>query len=259
MGFILFNIVILIPVEAATAVFFADFIWRRMAWRGIAAARGVLAATFLVLLAIDIRGVFSRMAADPAPEDLQVSAPLSLKIMCAAVFAAAIAGVLASAAGKSAERGRSTLPVAGLTVAAMTLLIPLTSMSLNGLSDYLISGIVWTAMNLPALFALALSLRRKSGSAAAEDAPLSNLAEIAGRFGLSEREGEILGLVVRGRLNKEIAAELFISPDTVKKHLYSIYKKTAVRNRIQLFLLVQGGESARTGRASDPRRSLPRQ
>jgi len=256
LGFLLFNIVILIPVEAATAIFFADFIWRRMGWRMIRTVRAILAATFLVLLAIDIRGVFSRLAADPAPENLQVSSPLSLKIMFAAVFAAAIAGLIASAAGKIAERRRGTPLVAGLTAAGMTLFIPLTDMNLNGLSDFLISGIVWTAMNIPALFALAHSLRRKSVSPATADASRSRLAEIADRFGLSEREREILGLVVRGRLNKEIAAELFISTDTVKKHLYFIFKKTAVRNRLQLFLLVQGGESARAGSASSPRRSL---
>lgn len=71
---------------------------------------------------------------------------------------------------------------------------------------------------------------------------MSRLREIVDRYGLSDREREILGWTVRGRLNKEIAAELFISPETVKEHLHNIFKKTSVRTRLQLFLLVQGGE-----------------
>ena len=50
---------------------------------------------------------------------------------------------------------------------------------------------------------------------------------------LSVREQEILQLVKKGKLNKEIACSLFISEDTVKKHLKNIYKKLEVRNRTE--------------------------
>lgn len=49
---------------------------------------------------------------------------------------------------------------------------------------------------------------------------------------LTEREIQILLKLSDGRLNKEIAGELFISLDTVKKHLKNIYKKINARNRI---------------------------
>ncbi len=42
---------------------------------------------------------------------------------------------------------------------------------------------------------------------------------------------------MRGYSNKEIGAELFISLDTVKKHLSSIYQKAGVKSRLQLGLL----------------------
>jgi len=50
---------------------------------------------------------------------------------------------------------------------------------------------------------------------------------------LSEREHEVLRLVVDGRDNAAIAAELFISPNTVKRHVASIFAKLGVESRLQ--------------------------
>lgn len=65
-------------------------------------------------------------------------------------------------------------------------------------------------------------------------------ADIAARFtpdtranstDLSPRELQLLQLLARGRSNKEIAADLFISQSTVKTHLIHIYNKLGVENR----------------------------
>lgn len=50
---------------------------------------------------------------------------------------------------------------------------------------------------------------------------------------LSNREREILEQLSKGLMYKEIAAELFISPETVRKHVYHIYEKLHVTNRIE--------------------------
>jgi len=50
---------------------------------------------------------------------------------------------------------------------------------------------------------------------------------------LSEREHEILRLIVDGRDNAAIAAELYISPNTVKSHVASIFGKLGVESRLQ--------------------------
>ena len=50
---------------------------------------------------------------------------------------------------------------------------------------------------------------------------------------LSERELEILQLASTGLQNKEIAVKLFISNETVKKHLKNIFSKLEVTNRIE--------------------------
>lgn len=57
------------------------------------------------------------------------------------------------------------------------------------------------------------------------------------RFGLTRRELEVLALVDRGKSNEEITAQLFISKSTLDKHLYHIYRKTGVKNRMQLMHL----------------------
>lgn len=50
---------------------------------------------------------------------------------------------------------------------------------------------------------------------------------------LSSREKEILELLSKGLVYKEIAAQLFISAETVRKHVYHIYEKLHVNNRVE--------------------------
>ena len=50
---------------------------------------------------------------------------------------------------------------------------------------------------------------------------------------LSHREKEILELLSRGLMYKEIAAALFIGQETVRKHVYHVYEKLHVTNRVE--------------------------
>lgn len=51
---------------------------------------------------------------------------------------------------------------------------------------------------------------------------------------LSFREQEVLEHLVQGKSYKEIAVELSISTETVKKHASNIYKKTDTHNKFEL-------------------------
>jgi ATP/maltotriose-dependent transcriptional regulator MalT len=51
--------------------------------------------------------------------------------------------------------------------------------------------------------------------------------------GLSKREMEVLNLLAERLTNKEISQRLFVSPETVKKHNFNIYRKLEVNDRRQ--------------------------
>ena len=53
---------------------------------------------------------------------------------------------------------------------------------------------------------------------------------------LTSREIEILALISTGTKNEDIADKLYISPNTVKTHIYNIFKKIDVPNRLQAAL-----------------------
>lgn len=57
---------------------------------------------------------------------------------------------------------------------------------------------------------------------------------------LSERERQIAQLVANGMRNRDIAAELHISENTVKRHLQSIFDKTGARDRLELAVMAIG-------------------
>jgi HD-GYP domain-containing protein (c-di-GMP phosphodiesterase class II) len=69
--------------------------------------------------------------------------------------------------------------------------------------------------------------------------------------GLTEREAEVLGLVVKGLSNRQIAETLVVSPKTVGHHIENIYNKIGVSTRVGATLfavqhsLVEGRKSSR--------------
>lgn len=56
------------------------------------------------------------------------------------------------------------------------------------------------------------------------------------RTTLTPREKEVLCIITAGATNEEIVKKLFISPHTVRTHLYNIFKKIQVSNRTQAAL-----------------------
>ena len=57
---------------------------------------------------------------------------------------------------------------------------------------------------------------------------------------LTEREKEILKLLSLGSSNIDIANAIFVSENTVKTHLYNVFKKINVKNRLQAMMWAKG-------------------
>ncbi len=49
----------------------------------------------------------------------------------------------------------------------------------------------------------------------------------------SQRERDVIGMIAGGATNREIAARLYLSPNTVKQHASALYRKLEARNRAE--------------------------
>ena len=64
------------------------------------------------------------------------------------------------------------------------------------------------------------------------------IREVAEQYNLTKRERELVELIYQGKSNKEIAEELFLSESTVKTHIYNIFRKMDVKNRIEVICII---------------------
>lgn len=71
-----------------------------------------------------------------------------------------------------------------------------------------------------------------------EEAPVADMRSM-GDVRLSDRETEVLQLLAKGYVNKEIAFKLDISPATVGSHIKNLYRKLAVHSRVQVVRAAQ--------------------
>jgi len=87
--------------------------------------------------------------------------------------------------------------------------------------------------------AAALARRTRLDLAGPAAEPVSPPAEDPlARFGLTEREREILTLLAAGRSNPQIAKALFISPKTASVHVSNILAKLGVGGRVEAAAVV---------------------
>jgi DNA-binding CsgD family transcriptional regulator len=86
----------------------------------------------------------------------------------------------------------------------------------------------WNVVSMSA--AIQLYKPGESGSPVLDEVPQERVKAL----GLSNRESEMAVMIARGLSNKEIAAELCISPATVRTHIYNLYQKAGARSRVEL-------------------------
>ena len=84
---------------------------------------------------------------------------------------------------------------------------------------------------------LAYALRPRTEAIASPGCPLP--MPFVQRYSISPRECEIISMMEQGYSNSKLADALFISSRTVKNHVYHIYQKTGVQNKVQLINLIR--------------------
>jgi DNA-binding CsgD family transcriptional regulator len=91
---------------------------------------------------------------------------------------------------------------------------------------------------IPILF-LGFYLREQEREAVIQDPEIQGkMKGFYQKYEMSKREQEVIELILAGKSNEQIKDELYISVNTVKKHISNIYLKLDVKSRSQLYHLV---------------------
>lgn len=99
--------------------------------------------------------------------------------------------------------------------------------------------LIFTLKNIPPLLYWRYYLRKYYVTSAIPEPSALKWAQFLEEHNISNREEEVIRHLSAGKSNKEISEVLFISLQTVKDHIYRIYQKTDVKNRVQLINLIQ--------------------
>lgn len=79
----------------------------------------------------------------------------------------------------------------------------------------------------------------QGSTSSAPDGTTSTLKSLASAYGLTDREEDILQLIIRGRDAYGIASQLHISVNTVRSHSKSIYRKLDIHSKQELLDLIE--------------------
>ncbi len=161
-------------------------------------------------------------------------------------FSAVIAWSLAKARSRASSRKSS-----GLERKLIFLYVPVFALAALELSTQMggQGEDPYVPLSLPvayALTALQFWLNARAPARAAPSTPAELPRALVDRAGLSPREAEMAGLILQGKVNKEIASALSLSENTVRNHIYALYKKLGIQRRMDLLRLIRD-EDSKTG------------
>ncbi len=100
---------------------------------------------------------------------------------------------------------------------------------------------VIVAIIFSGIFILIQLIRASIGEAADVCVEARDLSDVfIKKYRITDREKEIIMMLLNGLSNREIAKSMNCSEKTIKNHLYNIYKKTGVSSRAKLLKLITG-------------------
>lgn len=247
-GYLLYNSIFIVPFHGLIAYFFIDFVFKLMGRTMPKLLRLVLPACFLIIWVLFAREMLIRLFAEKAPNHFVLTAPFSGYLVFACLFGALLYAWTAGRSLKDREKRRCVLMYSAVTAGGLLAGLFVVTGSFSFLRTEWQTGLtsmILAAVNIPGLLYLRRYFASRARAAAAELAG-ADLSLLEDRYGITPREREIISLVITGRSNREITEELFISPETVKKHIYNAYRKIGVRNRVQLLNAVLDFSSERS-------------
>ena len=118
-----------------------------------------------------------------------------------------------------------------------------TSLIFTAMSGVWVTFLV-LGIHLPVLAFLPRFLSHAAAAAPPNGPAAMDLNPFYEAKGISRREREIIAYLVQGLSNREIEEKLHISRRTVENHVYNIYRKLGVGNRVQLVNCLESARSA---------------
>ena len=104
--------------------------------------------------------------------------------------------------------------------------------------------IFWLVINIATLvfvyhegFTVLLS-RNEASESVSTTTLEEKLEKTSAQYSLTPREKELAELIYQGKSNKEIAEILILSESTVKTHIYNIFRKMEVKNRVEVICII---------------------
>ena len=126
-------------------------------------------------------------------------------------------------------------PVFYLTV---TILILMEELNVFGYSVFMLA-VILLSVNLFPIIWIRFYVRNSSLNLSNTFLNGLNVQNIITKNNLSDREGEIFELIIKGYSNKQIKEKLYISIHTVRNHIYNLYKKLNVSSRGELYKILR--------------------
>ena len=140
-------------------------------------------------------------------------------------------------------KGKTLRIYAGLLLVHLTLIVLADAAELTKLinpsAHALVGAILVLSINLVPVVYRRVFFAPGFGAPIGQEHVVKAGTDLNAEFGISAREKEVLMLICEGRSNQEIADILYISLQTVKDHTSRIYRKTGVKNRVQLIAFLK--------------------
>jgi DNA-binding CsgD family transcriptional regulator len=192
----------------------------------------ILWGFFLLLYVLIIRRIFS------APSESRVSLELGLVFLLEGLVFYLANFFLVFKALKIRDRTRQrTILFIGFFYLSVLIVYTIAFLHAIKLSHFSFV-VLHFGYNIPPLIFLFFYLKKSNFGVSVPIGQEENLKNFFKKHRITPRESEIILMLLGGRKNKDIGKELFISYHTVRNHIHKIYQKLDVRNRLQMYNII---------------------